>query len=199
MTKLYFYDFGSVQNFEKYFSYLDENEISLALQKKNALVRKQYVFSRLLLKHALSENGFEFGNIIKTEKGKPYFESGFPFFSISHSDTAVVVAVSNKEVGCDIQIKKGICDSVSERYFEENEKSDVLKNGLDFINLWSIKESIFKYDGSGIPLNPKDTMIEIEKGEIKVKGRKNLIIKDFSSEKYCIHVCCEEECFFVKK
>ena len=83
-------------------------------ETKNPTVRRERIFSYLLLKKALLETyGFSYENIKKDEFGRPYVD-GVPFdFSISHSYPYAAVAVSDSgRVGIDIQRADG---NVSER------------------------------------------------------------------------------------
>ena len=75
------------------------------------------------------------------------------YFNISHSDDFVVVAVSDKEVGCDIQEIRPYNPKVAVRHYCENEtrliENSENKDGV-FIRLWALKESILKFTGKGI-------------------------------------------------
>lgn len=59
--------------------------------------------------------------------GKPKFspEKDAPYFSLSHSGEYTVCAMSDVEVGIDIQIKKDVdAEGISERFFGEKVNSD---------------------------------------------------------------------------
>ena len=75
------------------------------------------------------------------------------YFNISHSDDFVVVAVSDKEIGCDIQEIRAYNPKVAVRHYCENE-TRLIENSDDkdgaFIRLWALKESILKFTGKGI-------------------------------------------------
>lgn len=90
-----------------------------------------------------------------SEHGKPYFKNRPDlFFSLSHSGSYAMAAVSDKEIGCDIQQIKKIDLKISKRFFTEYE-NDYIKNTLDFFRVWTLKESFIKLVGTGlsIPLN----------------------------------------------
>ena len=95
------------------------------------------------LKNLLSKE-----EILYKEKGKPYFENG-PYFNISHSGKYVVMAVSNVEVGIDIEenIQKDMSSLI--RIFNDAE-AKVIKEYSDFYYLWCAKESLIKCMGSSI-------------------------------------------------
>lgn len=95
--------------------------------------------------------------------GKPYL-SDFPnvHFSLSHSGNMAMCAVADSPVGCDIQQVSGHAESslkVAKRFFTPSEYERIAaaeKPELEFVRLWTLKESYVKYLGRGIagcPLN----------------------------------------------
>ncbi len=192
MTKLYIFNFSQEKNGTLYFSYLGKEEQKKAKVKKNQLIKEQYIYSRLLLRYAVSDNGFEYGNIIKNEKGKPYFKTLFPYFNISHSGNFVAVAISDKEVGVDIQKQRNISTAVFDKMFSEKEKEYIRNGEISASALWSIKESIFKYYGMGITFDINNKIL-FKDGNIKVENHDNLVIKIIFGEEYFLSVCSEEE------
>lgn len=87
------------------------------------------------------------------ENGKPSFVSADFYFNISHSDGLVCVAVSENEIGIDVQSFRISFDSVKRRVLSESELEIVnsSENGNDiFIDIWSRKESYLKFTGLGI-------------------------------------------------
>ena len=83
--------------------------------------------------------------VSKNKHGKPFFENG-PFFNISHSGKYVVMAVSSKEVGVDIEENKARDLSSITKIFNEAE-AKVAKEHQDFYYLWCAKESLIKCMG----------------------------------------------------
>ena len=86
--------------------------------------------------------------------GKPYFENGGIHFSISHSKNIAVCAISQSEVGIDIERLDKERDylSLAERYFTKKEyekirESENIKEA--FIKYWTAKEAYIKYTGEG--------------------------------------------------
>lgn len=99
--------------------------------------------------------------ILRGEKGKPFIVGRENvFFNLSHSGEYVVCAVSDREVGVDIEKRAKARMEVAGRFFHEREVR-MLKSlsgtGQDqlFFNYWSVKESFLKYIGTGLtrPLN----------------------------------------------
>ncbi len=90
--------------------------------------------------------------IVKTEKGKPYFKN-IPdlFFSISHTDGLTVIAVGNSEVGVDVE-KLRMADLRITRRFLKQEADYITAADSDkrFFEVWTKKEAYLKYKGTGL-------------------------------------------------
>lgn len=154
------------------------------------------------------------------ENEKPYIdgEEGV-FFNLSHSGNIAVAAFSDREVGIDVEKIKTFNDSLVEYVFDEKEISAVKKlaeshkdnntdnysfdNDLDNISaigdefnsfytgLWTMKESLMKYNGKGISMNPKKIVIEDGCASYEGKKLENLHFTRFEYEDYHISVCSE--------
>jgi 4'-phosphopantetheinyl transferase len=111
----------------------------------------------------------------KTENGKPYYENG-PFFNIAHSGKYVVMAVSEKEVGVDIEenIQKDFTALL--RIFNEIE-AKMIKEHADFYYLWCAKESLIKCTGSTI-----NKIKEVP--SLPLNGLKTFKGKDYQSQTF---------------
>jgi len=97
--------------------------------------------------------------IVKNKYGKPYF-SGNPFyFSVSHSESKVIISFFDRPIGCDIEsFNREIDLNISEKFFDRNEHSFIVSSKnpkKEFIRMWTIKESYLKCIGTGLnkPLN----------------------------------------------
>lgn len=94
-----------------------------------------------------------------TDKGKPFFLNAPDIhFNISHSSSKVAVALSDREVGCDIEEISDIDLAVAERYFHRAEYEAIMaENGQEkrwraFFRYWTLKESYMKATGIGLSL-----------------------------------------------
>ncbi len=107
--------------------------------------------ARKMLRSALGRNGFDpETQLLKTEKGKPYFD-GIPLYvSISHDGETVVIALSDQEIGVDTEKIGGVGDKALLRFVGKTSRSEIGKT-----RLWTEYEALGKYLGCGIPL-PKD-------------------------------------------
>lgn len=126
----------------------------ICLEGEKLSKRKESLLGRLLLYRTLENRGAgEFEVRYKdAEKPRLISDKGL-FFNISHSGDFVVTAVSDDEVGCDVQEIRPYNPKVARRHYcpEEMkliEGSDSRDDG--FIRLWALKESILKFTGKGI-------------------------------------------------
>lgn len=88
--------------------------------------------------------------VVKDPSGKPSFSKGRMQLSISHSGGFASVAVSHDPIGIDIQ-KTVPMGNISDRIVTEHEKK--MFDGSDdgsVCDLWAMKESYLKMEGSGI-------------------------------------------------
>lgn len=94
------------------------------------------------------------GDTLKIDSGKnnkPYFKD-YPNvrFSISHSGDLVVLAMSDTEVGIDIEkIKPRDYESIVARHFTEGEAKEV-DSIESFLKVWTKKEAYLKLTSEGL-------------------------------------------------
>src|SRR5574344_1687176 len=97
----------------------DVNDFSFKNEQEKTLGDK-------LLKEGLLEDfGIASFRIVYGENGKPYLDSGLPFFSISHSFGTVGIAINDEEIGFDLEMigKRSLSEisTVEKRVFNEND------------------------------------------------------------------------------
>jgi len=81
----------------------------------------------------------------ETGSGRPCFpEWPDRYFSISHTKTHVLVAVSGFPVGADIETRRPRSASLTSKLTDERERAD-----FEFFDLWVLRESLFKLTGKG--------------------------------------------------
>ena len=90
------------------------------------------------------ENGLLYG-----EYGKPYIENG-KFFSISHSGDIAVLAISDNEIGIDIEKPREIDKNIIKRCFTDKEAEFTGSSSEKFIRIWTLKEAVSKLFGEGL-------------------------------------------------
>ena len=118
--------------------------------------RRLSLAASLLLMHALQDEGLSAGEIAVTAYGKPYLPQQPDFhFSLSHSGNMALCAVSNEEVGCDIEIPHGFDPKIARRFFHKTECDWLFAQPEQaqsnaFYRLWTCKESFIKAIGLGL-------------------------------------------------
>ena len=137
-----------------------------------------------LLRKALLDLGIDYSKIEieYTKKNKPFLKSiEGVYFNLSHSEKMVMCAISDKEIGCDIQYESDKSDEsdefidIANRFFSEKEIE--LINNMDnnedkkdmFYRIWTLKESYIKLLGIGIDKSFSKTQIYFDNDQIKVK------------------------------
>ena len=87
------------------------------------------------------------------DKGKPYFLDIDLHFSLSHSGTLAVCAVSDKEIGVDIEKMREVNMAVADRCFTK-EECEYICNSQNvqkaFFEIWTRTEARAKLTGKGI-------------------------------------------------
>jgi 4'-phosphopantetheinyl transferase len=143
--------------------------------------------------------------INKSKNGKPYIRyTKNLFFNISHSGHWVVMAVSDTQVGIDIERIKSINLRVAERFFSEEEyrmiqnQPDEMKSDF-FFTLWTLKESYLKLTGKGLTKSLSSFTIKYFNGNYliaDVNPDQKVFFKQYLIEKgYKLAVCCSGEQF----
>lgn len=126
--------------------------------------------------------------ILRTEKGKPYFKELPLQFSVSHTDNLWVCLMSEgaDPVGVDIQkIKDTRQQRVAERYFTDDEKICLMEAGSEaFFEIWTRKEAYAKYTGRGL---------NKELAEISVLNNNQVNFIDFDVRAGVKGSCCIKE------
>lgn len=135
--------------------------------------------SYLLAIKMLGDEGIINPEFKTDEFGKTYITSHENiYFNISHSKNTVSCAVSDCEVGCDIEFNDAEIDlNIAKNYFFKSEYDTIInsKNPSDeFFKYWVLKESYMKYTGLGFRLDLDSFEILMDK-EIKLKNDENNI------------------------
>jgi 4'-phosphopantetheinyl transferase len=92
------------------------------------------------------------------EHGKPAFKDKHRYFNIAHSGDYVVLAVSDQEVGIDIEKLRPFPRAICKKCFREDEQAWALSQSVDkqdeaLFRLWTGKESVGKAFGLGLAIN----------------------------------------------
>ncbi len=139
--------------------YLPESRKNAVSRRKQPQARAESLFGELIVRREICKRfGKEaaVSDFCIGEYGKPYFSGDESFgFSVSHSWGMVLAAVSDGNVGADIER----CDRCSDRLIqkcctpEEREYLEAVPDkGREFMRLWTRKEALSKLDGRGIAM-----------------------------------------------
>lgn len=135
---------------------------------KPIIDKKLSLGAGIVLHRALLANGVKEYEVGIAEHGKPYIIGREDiFFNLSHSGNVAVCAISDSEVGVDIEKKRNFSEGLIKKVFDEKEIKDVEKRAetteeknQQYTALWTIKESIMKYYGKGIALDPSSIHVD---------------------------------------
>lgn len=152
--------------------------------------KKRCIAGGLFIKRFLCDN-----KILINKYGKPVSQNG-EYFNLSHSGDYVIFALSDCEVGCDIQRTDFIrTDGAAKFVFCKNEMN-LLKNSYDktgtFYSLWTKKESLHKCIGEGFHRSGKST--DVSRNIYEENGKK-YYFKVFKFSDYIISACSEKNNF----
>ncbi len=157
----------------------------------------------MLMQKVLDRFELSYTDISYNEYGKPLINNrNDAFFNISHTGNIVVCAVSAFKVGVDIEKIQYFENKLLKYLFLDNEilyiRNHSSDQNYDFTKLWTAKESLVKYFGSGLLLDPLN--LYFNNGvldEVYNDGKKisNVYFKTFDMNGYVMTVCSEYEHF----
>ena len=169
MPRIYFCDMKKFEHlYEECVSLLPEKRRKKAeklINKNDALLSAT---AGLMMRELFGEKTEE---IRFNEHGKPFFEHG-PFFSISHSRQYSVVAVSENEIGIDIEMHESPSERLIDRCFTEDEQQFARLSTENFLRIWTAKEAVLKFLGTGFSFSPKNFSVLPLTEEHEIEGRK---------------------------
>ena len=151
-------------DFEASLPFLSEQRREIALRYRHELGRKTCAIAYLLLCEGLQK---EYGI---TEK--PVFEYGVHgkpkiigrpeiCFNMSHCREAVVCALSDREVGVDVETVSHYRENVMRYTMNEREIAEIMqaeRPDVAFTRLWTMKEAVLKCSGEGLRNNMKEVL-----------------------------------------
>lgn len=156
--------------------------------------RKERLGAELLLAVVLPRFDRAPSQIVLGAHGKPLLPKGY--FSLSHSEGAVALALSDSPVGCDIERLRKAPVRVAERKFTERERGTLSFEYDDsFFRIWTAKESYLKLTGEGLSALSR-VEVDLPNGRILRNGiRMNCFLREYDYAGYALTVCAEEENF----
>lgn len=145
-------------NEARYLPVLNREELFQYKSFKDVARKRQFLFTRFILKNKLYEITNQNADDIHFELGpygKPFIPGKRIHFNISHSENYVAYIISKKEVGIDIQAQRTLSnlDGLIKKVCHPNEKEILEKSSnkeSDFLKIWNLKEAYSKCLGLGI-------------------------------------------------
>lgn len=165
MYKIYFVELNEVideSTFSKLSTLVSVERQQQVKKKKFYIDQKLTVYSETLVR-ALACSLYETKNndlsFTRNAYGKPQLKGFSQFhFNISHTRSAIAVAIAEEEVGIDIELIKEADFNIARRFFTKQEQSYIFAKVADkeieqqrrFYEIWTKKEAYIKYVGKGL-------------------------------------------------
>lgn len=202
-VKIYIADVTMLQDEELYtkmYTRLDSARRSKADRFLFAKDKRLSVGAGILLLYALQQEKVENASFVVGPNGKPYLDGEDNlFFNLSHSGNMVMCALSEQEIGCDVEQMAAFEHELAEYVMTEQEQSLIYGSDGEnarqqmFYRLWTLKESYMKATGMGIPLEPKSFGIEFNGDGIHAAppaDQRSFHFKEYvRNDGYC-YSCC---------
>lgn len=146
------------ETYQRFFNYLPYDRMQKVQRYRNETDKSNCVMSYMLIMYSVYKTfGIVTPEIASTKYGKLYLVD-YPeaHFNISHCAKGCVCAVSDYEIGIDIQDVRPFSWSVVNHCCSAKEKQ-LLRNCIDptaeFTKIWTMKESYLKMKGTGITVD----------------------------------------------
>ena len=156
MIKIYYLDITNKQNID--LDKVPDNARDFVRIYKEEKSRNLSGYAWMFLKDILNSDfgiDLEKKMISYNKYGKPYIDG--MYFNISHSNNMIAIAISDNEVGIDIEAESNFIRQLDSKYFSkwlsENEliEFNLANDKLHFLaKTWTKKEAILKFKGIGI-------------------------------------------------
>lgn len=181
-VKVFLADIGNVSL--EYAQLLDNERRKRTERYRLADDKKRCILAGLMTRHFLGN-----AEILKSEYGKPFLSDG-RFFNISHSGKYVLFALSDCEIGCDIEQFHYVNALRTGRTVFTDDEMNLLLASADrlgtFFNLWTKKESLLKCMGEGFHRSAKSVDVRFDVFEEKGKS---YFMKTMKFSDYTVSVC----------
>lgn len=147
------------------------------------------LLKKLLTEHNITDPHFKFKKF-----GKAYISNYENIhFNLSHSGKIVACAISDREVGVDVEYNDSEIDlNIAKNYFYNTEYENIIKSpnpSDEFFSYWVLKESYMKYTGLGFNLELDSFEILIDDKITLKNDKNNLKFNLFNIKNYKLAVC----------
>lgn len=164
MIDLYILEFDSLEIADGLLQKVSSERKNAIENCINPLKKKQLLLSELLVRKIaksrldLTDEDIKF---CKNERGKPYIIGTENFcYNVSHSKKLVVMAVSDKAIGVDVEFIRKSNNKLMDRCFSLEEQRYACEGDIAFFEVWTKKEAYIKSLGNAFFTNsPKDIAV----------------------------------------
>ncbi len=177
---------------KNHFFVMDDKRKAETLSLPSDIKKKQKIAADMLCRKMISDKcGISPDNIVfdKTESGKPFAINADIYFSLSHSSDIVVCAVSEKEIGVDIEKIRKIRFKAAEKFATESEIAYIGNVENRFFEIWTLKEAFFKCKGTGLGADIKSVSFGIDGNNIICSKDGYQLCFEEISDGYICSVC----------
>lgn len=196
--EVYYFDIEPLRNktvFDAQLKNISEDRVE-RIEKAQATADKLRLMGSGLLINFIKRKYFVDSDVDIDKHGKPYFVNSDLKFNLSHSGRFVVAAVSDYEVGIDIQKKKADKHRIAEKNFLQGECAYINAGANDeerhqrFCEVWTLKEAYLKNIGMGLrkPLNSFEIVFRPE-GPVIRNLTEYRYTQFLMNDKYIVSIC----------
>ena len=150
----------------------------------------------VLAAHALLEQALDIApDVLQYDGAGIPFVPGGPCVSLSHTGGAAAAAVSGTPVGVDVEKIRPVRPGLARRVMSGAEYRWFLSQGQkseDFFTLWTLKESYYKFLGTGLPGFPNNTEFYREGGAWRLRGADHSFFV-YRKKELLIALCSDEQ------
>lgn len=140
------YFYGNINKLKK-----DKIDKYINYEAKTRSIIGEMLLSELLARKDISYESLDY---YINDYGKPYLKNSNLFFNISHSFDYVVTAISDKEIGIDIEKIRKVSINTIKQFATEKEKEYILSSknnvGERIFKIYTLKEAYFKMLGTNL-------------------------------------------------
>lgn len=176
-------------------SLLSADELTAASRFVTAELRARYTIQRSLIYQTLSTVlGYNIRQQdLKIVNGKPFLPGG-PFFSYSHSDESLLLAIDNQALGVDLECLNRKIEPELFSKLGLFDGSGSVTSSQEFIQRWVVIESYFKFTGHGLPSELNDVKVSKENDLYVIKYKNQPVGHStvFNLERHILAICADQ-------
>ncbi len=181
---------------ESHFFAMDNKKKAETLALPSDLKKRQKIAADMLCRQMIADRcGIAPERIVieRNENGKPYAVNADVFFSISHSADIVACAISDKEIGLDIEQIKNIRLKAAEKFADEAEIAYIGNDINRFFEIWTLKEAFFKCKGTGLGADIKSVSFNVDENNVTCSENGYRLFFEEIADGYVCSVCIKNQ------